>query len=103
MESVQKGFGADTRFLTQEGSLVIERFADVEPIIDHVQKLRQEGSGKSSSGEMYHVGDLPLIIAEKYCNEVGITFEEFMCNPEHITRIMNNPDYSRFRVWEGRV
>ena len=81
--------------------LVVVNSNDVEPLLDHLAELRATSDGKSSSGELVHVGELDPVIAQEYVKTSGITWTEFWDNPVHITRIMNDPDYKRFRVWQG--
>jgi len=49
------------------------------------------------------LGVVPAFIIQKYINENGVTFAEFMRNPSHATRLLNDPQYSGFRVAKGRV
>lgn len=92
-----------TRIDFKDGLMVVERLQDVEPILKQVKRLSDENGGKSASGELYHAARLPMIVVEQYCNNNGITFQEFMGNQEHIRRMVNDPALSKFRVWEGRV
>lgn len=85
-----------------DGRLIVQRFHDVEPLLDHLAELRATTNGKSQSGEMYHVGDLDPVVVEDYMKQAGITFHEFLTDDVHIKRILMNPDYSKFRVWQGR-
>jgi len=86
-----------------EGTAFFNRVQDVEPIIDEVARIKQVSNGMSKSGELAHVGRIPAVIVEKYCTELGITFQEFLQDKTHINRIVSNPDYSRFRIWEGSL
>ncbi len=82
--------------------VVVHRFADVEPIMDDVKAIKQVTDGRSKSGELYHVGRLPAIIVEAYCVKQKVSFSEFCSNPEHVRRILNDPDYKAFRIFEGQ-
>ena len=82
--------------------IVVQRSQDVEPIIEHLAALRQEGDGKSKSGELYHVGDIPMAVVEGYLAEAGVTFSDFIKDDTHVKRILTNPDFAKFRVWQGR-
>jgi hypothetical protein len=95
--------GVGTGISLDGGRLVIQRAQDVEPIIEHVAALRQMGNGKSKSGELVHIGEIPDVIVESYMNEVGIDFGEFVRNPVHIKRIMQDPNYAKFRVFQGAI
>jgi hypothetical protein len=87
----------ETKFLYEDDGekLVIQNTQDISPIIQEVEKLRDFG-GKGK--DMWHLGRIPEIIVEQYCNSVGITFREFMLDNTHINRIMNDADYKHFRV-----
>ena len=82
-----------------EDKLHVERTQDVEPVLEQV-KIEKENI-REIPGLGYKVGTIPAIIVQQYCNEVGITYREFCIDQTHIKRIMNDPDYRKFRVWEG--
>lgn len=85
-----------------DGRLVVHRAQDVEPLIEQLAALRQVWDGRSESGDMYHVGDIPMSVVESYLNENGVTYAEFMRDDAHVKRILQNPDFSKFRVFQGR-
>lgn len=85
----------------RDGSINIERRSqDVEPIIQQVARLRQ--SGESQSGEMWHVARIPKVMIEAYLQKHGINLHEFEVNPEHLGRMLKDPDMARFRIRDGR-
>lgn len=90
-----------TNIHEHDGKLTFERVQDVEPILDFTHDLR--ASGQLGSSEMRHVASVPMVLIEAYCNDKGIDFREFMTNPEHHKRVLNDPALSLFRIWEGRV
>lgn len=94
--------GIETKIHVEDEKLVFERVADLQPILDQAADLRSGGFTKTGMGD-YHVAKIPALVIEKYCNQVGITFHEFCVNDQHVTRILNDPDYKLFRVWEGRA
>lgn len=53
--------------------------------------------------DTYHLARLPAIVVEQYINDRGITFDEWMNNPEHINRMLNDPALKGFRVHHGKV
>lgn len=87
----------------QENKDIIERVQDCEPVIEEAALLRQQTDGRGDSSLGYFVGTIPGIIIEQYEKQVGITHHEFMIDRTHIHRIMNNPDYKKFRVFEGKI
>lgn len=46
---------------------------------------------------------VPAIIVQQYMNENGVSYPEFIRNPEHAKRMMNDPALSAFRIHPGRV
>lgn len=90
-------------FDEKENKDIIHRTQDFEPVILEAKRHREisDGRGKTSLG--YHVGTIPALIVEQYMKFAGITYHEFMIDRTHIHRIMNNPDYKKFRVFEGRI
>lgn len=82
-----------------EDKLHINRVQDVEPIIEHVKTLKD---GYKGSDIGHYVGTIPAVIVEQYLIECGIDFGDFMKDDTHIKRILTNPDFKKFRVWEGR-
>ena len=82
---------------------VIERVQDCEPVVAEVAELKHRTDGRGDTSLGYHVGRIPGIVIEQYLKEAGITFHEFCIDNTHIHRIINNPDYKRFRVFEGKI
>ena len=96
------GVFTDIDYSATDRQIVVQRSQDVEPIIEHLAALRQDSDGKSKTGELYHVGDIPMAVVETYLNENGVTFHEFIKDDTHIKRILMNPDFAKFRVWQGK-
>ena len=79
----------------------IERVQDCEPILDFTKQRRDQRAVGSS--EMRHAASIPMVLVEAYCNDKGITFQQFMTNPAHGKTMLNDPALKYFRIWEGRV
>lgn len=90
-----------TTVTTEDGRLYIGRSQDCTPIAEHAKALHNEGLHGSS--DMRLAAEIPYVIAEKYCNDRGIGFPEFMADPKHIKAICNDPDNKMFRVWPGQL
>lgn len=52
---------------------------------------------------MRHAAKLPKALIENYCQRHGITLHEWFVNPAHIKAMLNDPELSGFRIWQGRV
>jgi hypothetical protein len=81
------------------GNLVIHREQDTAPYVDEIARLKQVSDGRGK--HFYHAGKIPSIVVEKYCREKGITFREFL--QFGFKDMLNDPDYSKLRIWEGRI
>lgn len=94
--------GIVTTGILMEGDNLIERRSqDVEPILEQAARLRS--NDRVGSSEMRHAARIPMIEIEKYLALTGITMHEFMANPVHIKAMLNNPELSKFRIWQGRI
>lgn len=88
--------------LFMDGDTLIEhRQQDVEPILEHAKALRSIGAVGGSN--MRLAANIPTSVIEQYCQTSGVAFDDFMGDPAHIRRLLNDPDLSGFRVWQGRV
>ncbi len=81
--------------------LVIQNTQDCTPHLEHAKALHNEGA--HGSKDFKHAAKLPDIAVQAYLNQHGIEFGEFMSNPVHIKRMLNDPDLKGFRIWPGRV
>lgn len=81
--------------------MVQRRFQDVEPVLDECKRLRSLGA--TGSGEMKHAAMIPMNLVESYLVTNGITMHEFEVNPVHLRNMLNSPELSAFRIWQGRV
>lgn len=87
----------------QDDTLVVKRTQDVDPVLRAVRAERAATGGRNKAGDMMHAARLPMIVIEQYCNANNLTFQEWMNNPEHARRMLNDPALAAFRVWEGRA
>lgn len=98
---IDNGNGVKTHIALQDGALITGTTQDCSPILDHVKALRNEGY--HGTKDMRLAARVPFVVVEKYCNDKGITFQEFSQNAVHKVAFLNSPDYSALRVWEGTV
>lgn len=89
-----------THIAHEDDRLIIARSQDCTPIAEYAKA--QHNAGCFGSSEVKHAARLPNVIVEKYCNDNGITFEEFMQNEVHIRRVVQHPDNTMFRIWPGK-
>lgn len=99
---VQSGLpGLETHVILQDGNLITGTVQDCEPILERAKALHNEGL--TGSSEMKHAASFPAVLVEKYCNDRGITFADFMAEPKHVRAMLSDPDLSGFRIWAGKV
>jgi hypothetical protein len=80
-----------TTGLWMNGDDLIERHSeDVEPVLEHAKALRS--CGMVGSSEMRLAAEFPASVVELYKQKAGITHHEFVVNPVHIRRMLNDPD-----------
>lgn len=98
---IDQGDGITSVVAVQDGNLITGTVQDCTPILERTQAMNREGHHGSS--DMKLAASLPMVVVERYCNNNGITFEQFMQGREHIKRMLNDPDLSYFRIWPGKV
>jgi len=83
-----------------EGSVVV-REQYVGDIRDWC--LAAHNEGRHGRSEMKHVARIPNIVIEHYLNVHQVTMQDFMRNPEHLRRMLNDPALADFRIAPGKV
>lgn len=85
-----------------DGSLIVHREADVEPLLEINKALQTSGDGYTPSREMRRAASIPLAIIEKWKNELGVD----VFDPDHIgavRRLLNSNEYRHLRTAPGRL
>lgn len=90
-----------TRIIIEGDSLRSIRTQDCTPIAERSYAMHKEGL--HGSREMRLAASIPMVIIEKYCNDNGVQFHEFMADEVHMRRICNDPDNKMFRIWPGQL
>lgn len=93
----------NTRFVEDgDGSLIVHREADVEPILELNKALAASGDGYTPSRELRRVASIPMAIIEKWRNELGVD----VLNPDHMPKVrqlLNSNEYAFLRTAPGRL
>jgi hypothetical protein len=83
-----------TRFVEDsDGSLIVHREADVEPLLEANKALYTMNDGYSPSREWRRAATVPSIIIEKWKNEHGID----LSNPDHMPKVLELLDSNEYR------
>ena len=86
----------------RDGRGVLERVQDVEPILARNKALASHDEGYSPSRELRRAASIPLVVAEKWRNELGID----VLDPDHwpaVKRLLNDPEWRWLRTAGGRL
>lgn len=85
----------------QDDLMVVKSMQDVQPILQSVKDKVEVGD--VGSKDMKHAATIPMVVIEAYMNRVGLTFQEFLRDKEHIKSMLNDKSLEGFRVWKGAV
>jgi hypothetical protein len=85
----------------QDDLMVVKTMQDVQPILQSVKDKVEVGD--VGSKDMKHAATIPMVVIEAYMNRVGLTFQEFLRDKEHIKSMLNDKSLEGFRVWKGAV
>ena len=81
--------------------IVVAREQYVGDIRDYC--IARHNEGLHGHDDFRLMASLPAVVVEHYINVNGITMREFMQNPEHIKRMVNDPALADFRIAPGRL
>jgi len=83
----------------QDESFTVSRTQDVEPILDQ-NKAFQNDPQKKSAIMGHHIMGIPLIVVEKWINELGVNILNMpkFERTKFLRRIYNDPDWRWLRT-----
>lgn len=76
--------------------LLFVNMQDLKDTASACQSLHNEG--KTGTSDLPYLAEFPAALIEKYCNDTGITFAEWMQNPVHTRRMLRDPALAHFRI-----
>lgn len=95
--------GVVRRIVDNIDGLAFTAEQDVEPILDLNKAAYNDGTrGYTPSRDLRKIAEIPLIVAEKWRNELGVD----VFNKDHapaVRRLLNDPEYLYLRTAPGRV
>lgn len=86
-----------TQILESGNTVAVVRQQDAAPFLEYAKEA------DAGTPDMRHAARIPAVVVEAYCNTNGITFQEFVGNPDHAKAMLNDPALKHFRIWQGRV
>lgn len=93
--------GTQTVVALQDGALITGTVQDCNPIAERAKAMHN--AGITGSSEMRLAASFPFVMVEKYCNDKGITLNEFNTDKAHIRYMLNDPALAHFRIWKGKI
>ena len=76
--------------------LIYVDMAELNGIADYCKSRQNEGL--TGSKDMPLLAEFPTALIEKYINDTGITFAEWMKNPVHVRRMLRDPALAHVRI-----
>jgi len=89
------------RFFSDGGKIIHHRVIDPNPALDQAAALRS--AGVMGFSENVLVGRVPMAMVTAWLKEAGVSWDDHAAMQEVLDRKLKDGDFSRFRVWEGRV
>ena len=87
--------GYKSEIITEDDKLVYHTTQDVNPVIDHVKKLRDNTIKPGK--DMRHIAEVPMVV---YQRAVRGGWDR---DRAAWKKWLNNPDNNVFRTWQGKV
>lgn len=99
------------RELILQDDLIVDQASEdmdaLRAVADHCKALQSCGLTRLRQlpGELdvRVLAEVPGIIVEKWCNDHGIAFDEFMRDPSVQKRMLDDPELRAFRIWPGQM
>lgn len=92
-----------TSVISEAESVHVNRTQDVEPILDRCKSIAAEGDSWSPSRELKLKAEFPMVLVERYCVGKGVTFQEFLANPEHVKNMLADLALSDFNIEKNTI
>lgn len=73
----------------------------VKAVMDNAAALRSVGHGNGS--DMKLCMSVDGFVIQAWCDKHGVSWTDFMNDPDMTKRFVEDPDNAAFRIWEGRV
>ena len=84
-----------------DGTFTIQKQYDNTPYLERTQFLRSMGAGKLP--ESWCVGSIPMHLLAQWMKEENVDWTDTEGRKKLIMRKLNDPDFKKLRIVEGRV
>lgn len=87
---------------TKNDAYVYEtKISDIKAVADFAQD--RANAGLLGDKDFKHAASVPAFIIQKYCDDKGIVWREFMNNQAMINSFLDSEYCTPFRIWKGRI
>jgi hypothetical protein len=77
---------------------------DNTPYLERNQQLRSAGVGKNDMlSDSWYVGDIPMHVLAQWMKEERVSWEDHDGMKNLIIKKLNDPDFKKLRIVEGRI
>ena len=84
-----------------DGKFGVKSTYNNDPHLDRTRILREHGAGKLP--ESWCVGSIPMHLLAQWMKEENVSWEDREGRTKLIMRKLNDPDFKKLRIVEGRV
>ena len=84
-----------------DGTFTIEKQFDKTPYLERTQMLRSMGAGKLP--ESWCVGSIPMHLLAQWMKEEKVAWNDIDGRRKLIMRKLNDPDFKKLRIVEGKI
>ena len=89
------------RVMTRDGEnaidLVYANMDDLRGLSAHCEAISRDAD--KTKGDIVTLAEVPGVVLEKYCNERGIRWDDFMRDRQLQTEFINSEYAAPFRIW----
>jgi hypothetical protein len=86
----------------QDGTTIIHKATDVAPVLHRAEQLRQAGATKTRDGD-HLAAVIPIALLQEWAQKRGMEWQMVAQDDHLLGQFLNDPDYKKCRVYEGRV
>jgi ABC-type glycerol-3-phosphate transport system substrate-binding protein len=84
-----------------DGTFTVQKQYDNTPYLERTQFLRSMGAGKLP--DSWCVGSIPMHLLAQWMKEENVDWTDTEGRKKLIMRKLNDPDFKKLRIVEGRV
>ena len=84
-----------------DNKFVVENTYSNDPYLERTRLLREAGAGKLP--ESWCVGSIPMHLLAQWMKEENVAWEDQEGRKRLIMKKLNDPDFKKLRIVEGRV